>query len=654
MAYDDGDHKWLHHVAHDSIEADTEFEASSPSSILINLGLGNASEHPDDKATDIVVELSHSSWIKRLAALQKIAGHPDALPVDMLLKVLRDDHPAVRAAAARTLTRYKLPLPTEPFVEALQDPSWLVRATAINVLAKQEKIPLDALIHTLQDEDETVRANAIWAISTLRAHAPVEPLVAALQDTSWSVREAAAKALGEIGSRVPLEPLLAASKDSDSNVRAAALQALQQIYPESIATAHTMPPHLKNSTTVEAASSKGHYFNTIESRSPMTAGKMEHTIKHVPLPKAKEAFRKAQITTVSTFFKYAERSIAIAVLVMIILSWLMISQKMHTSVGSNATSTIFSYHSSASNGCAILWLPQSTRTMQNTDQIIAFTDRYSNIEIWDITTQQKIRNYTPFGKVLAINWATATALNVAYLNAQQSVVLVHAGEKKAFTTMSIRGNVPSIINWEPDGKAIAIATSSNSRSTIQVFHLTQDSPHITTHQQTGTITAMAWTTNGQNIASASDQNTIDIWNATTGQSVLSSTVPVIATPYHVAAMSWSPDNNQNLAYALTDGTIYYHNIGTGSDTPLVSTTNGSYWSHPQQLQRTALSWSSDGKKLAVATPAGKIQVWDYLGNLLFTFNGHSAQVNDISWSSDNRYIASSSIDGTLLVWALPF
>ena len=65
----------------------------------------------------------------------------------------------------------------------------------------------------------------------------------------------------------------------------------------------------------------------------------------------------------------------------------------------------------------------------------------------------------------------------------------------------------------------------------------------------------------------------------------------------------------------------------------------------------AVTWSSDGKRIASGGYDGTVQVWDAAnGGHIFTYHGHSDVVEAVAWSPDGKRIASGSDDNTVQVW----
>lgn len=151
------------------------------------------------------------------------------------------------------------------------------------------------------------------------------------------------------------------------------------------------------------------------------------------------------------------------------------------------------------------------------------------------------------------------------------------------------------------------------------------------------VSTLAWSPNGQWIASGGGDCTVQVWNVATGET---------HSVYHghtnyVQAVAWSPDG-QYIASGSDDCTVKVWNISTGN---LIFT----YSEHSNKVK--AITWSPDGERIASASLDRTVQIWSPLKRRrLFTYSGHSSGVNGVAWSPDDKSIASASSDKTILVW----
>ena len=154
----------------------------------------------------------------------------------------------------------------------------------------------------------------------------------------------------------------------------------------------------------------------------------------------------------------------------------------------------------------------------------------------------------------------------------------------------------------------------------------------------GEVKAVAWSPDGTRIASGSADQTVQIWDANTGNLV----VTYSGHSAEVKAVAWSPGDGKHMASGSLDTTVQVWDAFTGS-------TLLTYRGHSQVVRSVA--WSPDGTRIASASEDKTVQVWDaFTGSTLLTYRGHSDKVITVAWSPDGARIASASFDGTVQVW----
>jgi len=205
------------------------------------------------------------------------------------------------------------------------------------------------------------------------------------------------------------------------------------------------------------------------------------------------------------------------------------------------------------------------------------------------------------------------------------------------TTLYIyRGHTQAVHSavWSPDGKRIA---SASDDTTVQVWNAGDGSSVLTYHGHAYAVNAVAWSPDGKRIASASSDTTVQVWNAGDGSSVLTYSGHANA----VNAVAWSPDGI-HIASAGADNTVQIWDAGNGSGA-------FTYQGHPQAVHSVA--WSPDGIHIASASDDHTVQVWNAGdGSGAFTYSGHPQAVISVAWSPDGKRIASASDDHTVQIW----
>lgn len=157
------------------------------------------------------------------------------------------------------------------------------------------------------------------------------------------------------------------------------------------------------------------------------------------------------------------------------------------------------------------------------------------------------------------------------------------------------------------------------------------------------IRVLAWSPNSQRIASGSDDYTVQVWDALTGNN----TLIYRGHSSYTEGAAWSPDGTR-LASGSADTTVQIWNASNG-------TTLYTYRGHSLWVNRIA--WSPDGKYIASGEQSGnpgqrvQAQVWEAdTGNTLTFYRGHTDGIFAIGWSPDSTRVATCGYDGTLQVW----
>jgi WD40 repeat protein len=217
-------------------------------------------------------------------------------------------------------------------------------------------------------------------------------------------------------------------------------------------------------------------------------------------------------------------------------------------------------------------------------------------------------------------------------------------------------------------------------------------PLMTFNDHTKTIWSVSWSPNGKYIASASDDGTSHVWNASTQKRVFSyrSGVQPAQNDDGAYSIAWMP-NSTGIAVGFADGTaqmvdltrlqqIGSYDSGTGGDLhgslyAVSISPNGRYvaiagfFSDDIQIfdvvtQRRvralsahtdsvwSLSWSHNGRYIASGSADATARVWDgNSGKLLLIYNKQGDTVRAVSWSPDDSRIVSGGMSGPVYIWA---
>ena len=141
---------------------------------------------------------------------------------------------------------------------------------------------------------------------------------------------------------------------------------------------------------------------------------------------------------------------------------------------------------------------------------------------------------------------------------------------------------------------------------------------------TGAVYSVAFSPNGQQLASGSHDNTIKLWDARAGGSDCVATFK--GHTYSVWSVAFSPDGQQ-LASGSRDSTVKLWDARAGGS-GCVATFEG----HTNTVY--SVDFSPNGQQLASASPDDSVKLWDARagGGCVATFGGH--RVYSVAFSPD--------------------
>ncbi|GAA6614592.1 NB-ARC domain-containing protein [Scytonema sp. NUACC26] len=260
------------------------------------------------------------------------------------------------------------------------------------------------------------------------------------------------------------------------------------------------------------------------------------------------------------------------------------------------------------------------------------------VKLWDMNSGECVRTFQGMH-----NWVADLAF--APLSSegttQQETTIVSGGYDRIIRLWNLDGESRRLIGhtdflfsviFSPDGRTIA---STSADQTIRLWDISTGQCLKVLKGHTGTVTKAIFSPDGRLLASSSYDQTINLWDVATGQLV--QTLPACVT----LSLSFSPDGKKLAAGGFEEAARIW-DLETWQCKQIIKGHSSWVW---------WVAIDPKGNILATGSADGTVGLWDITtGQCLHLLQAHDTWVWAIAFNPDGNILATGSSDGIIKFW----